>query len=126
MSAKGQAASLVMDEPSDVLLVLTNCPDEATAAQIRRELVGLRLAACVNQLGTVQSTYLWQGAIEEATEVTLLIKTTRERYPALQAQLLRLHPYSVPEILAIPIQTGCPDYLTWVRSEIRADTNQNE
>jgi periplasmic divalent cation tolerance protein len=115
-----------MDEPSDVLLVLTNCPDEATATRIRRELVSARLAACVNQLGPVQSTYLWQGAIEEATEVTLLIKTTRERYGALEAQLRQLHPYSVPEIIAIPVRLGGSDYLTWVRSETRADAYRNE
>jgi periplasmic divalent cation tolerance protein len=115
-----------MDEPSDVLLVLTNCPDEATAARIRRELVNARLAACVNQLGPVQSTYRWRGAVEEATEVTLLIKTTRERYGALEAQLRQLHPYTGPEIIAIPVHLGCADYLAWVRSQTRADTDRNE
>jgi len=115
-----------MDEPSDVLLVLTNCPDEATAARIRRELVNARLAACVNQLAPVQSTYLWQGAVEEATEITLLIKTTRERYGTLEARLRQLHPYSVPEIIAIPVQLGSADYLAWVRSETRADTGRNQ
>ena len=115
-----------MDEPSDVLLVLTNCPDEATAARIRRELVNARLAACVNQLGPVQSTYRWRGAVEEATEVTLLIKTTRQRYGALEARLRQLHPDSVPEIIAIPVHLGCADYLAWVRSQTRADTDRNE
>jgi periplasmic divalent cation tolerance protein len=115
-----------MSESSGVLLVLTNCPDAATATDIRRELVNARLAACVNQLGPVHSTYHWQGAIEETSEVTLLIKTTRDRYPALEAQLRRLHPYSVPEIIAIAVERGCPHYLTWVISETRADTDQNE
>ena len=115
-----------MSERSEVLLVLTNCPDADSAAHLRRELVQARLAACVNQLGTVQSTYRWQGAIEEASEVTLLIKTTRDRYAALEAELRRLHPYSVPEILAIEIEHGWVDYLTWVRTETRADTGQNE
>jgi len=113
------------ESTADVLLVLTNCPDDATAARIRRELVEQRLAACVNQLAPVQSTYRWQGAVEEASEVALLIKTTRDRYPALEAHLLRLHPYSVPEILAIPVERGCPEYLTWVLAETRADTDQN-
>jgi periplasmic divalent cation tolerance protein len=106
----------------DVLLVLTNCPDEATAERIRRDLVESRLAACVNQLAPVRSTYRWQGTIEEAVEVPLLIKTTRVCYPALEAQLRRLHPYSVPEILALPVERGSPDYLTWVVAETRADT----
>jgi periplasmic divalent cation tolerance protein len=110
-----------MNGHSEVLLVLTNCPDVQTAAHIRRELVGARLAACVNQLAPVQSTYRWQGAIEEASEVPLLIKTTRERYPALEAELRRLHPYSVPEILAVPVEAGCSDYLAWVSAETRAD-----
>jgi periplasmic divalent cation tolerance protein len=115
-----------MDEPSDVLLVLTNCPDEATATRIRGALVDARLAACVNQLGPVRSTYRWHGAVEEATEVSLLIKTTRARYPALEAHLRELHPYSVPEIVALPVERGCEDYLTWVRAETRADANQTE
>ncbi|HEX4597848.1 MAG TPA: divalent-cation tolerance protein CutA [Burkholderiaceae bacterium] len=109
-----------------VLLVLTNCPDEATASRIRRELVAERLAACVNQFGPVQSTYRWQGSIEEATEITLLIKTTRERYSALEARLRQLHPYSVPEIVAIPVQGGSSEYLAWVDAETRTGLSQTE
>jgi periplasmic divalent cation tolerance protein len=108
------------------LLVLTNCPDAETAGRIARALVEARLAACVNQLGPAHSTYRWRGAVEEASEITLLIKTTRQRYPALQAQLRQLHPYEVPEILAIPLESGFPDYLSWVIAETRADTDQNE
>ncbi|TMH71424.1 MAG: divalent-cation tolerance protein CutA [Betaproteobacteria bacterium] len=115
-----------MDEPSGVLLVLTNCPDEASATRIRQEVVNARLAACANQLGPVRSTYRWQGAIEEASEVALLIKTTRERYSELEALIRRLHPYALPEIVAIPVERGCPDYLAWVRMETRADTDENE
>jgi periplasmic divalent cation tolerance protein len=107
-----------------VLLVLTNCPDEATAAHIRRELVQARLAACVNQLGPVQSTYRWQGAVEEISEITLLIKTTRERYLDLEARLRQLHPYSVPEIVAISVEGGSSDYLAWVEAETRAGVSQ--
>jgi len=115
-----------MDEPSGVLLVLTNCPDEGSATRIRQEVVNARLAACANQLGPVRSTYRWQGAIEEASEVALLIKTTRERYSELEALIRRLHPYALPEIVAIPVERGCPDYLAWVRMETRADTDENE
>ncbi len=101
-----------------VLVVLTNCPDGETAARLRNELVERRLAACVNQLGPVTSTYRWQGAIEQASEVALLIKTTYERYPALEAALRKLHPYELPEIIAVPVQCGLTDYLSWVRSEV--------
>jgi periplasmic divalent cation tolerance protein len=111
-----------MDEQG-VLLVLTNCPDQASAARIRSELVEARLAACVNQLGPVQSTYRWQGAVEQASEVTLLIKTTRARYAALEARLRQLHPYSLPEILAFAAERGLPAYLGWVDAETRADTD---
>jgi periplasmic divalent cation tolerance protein len=119
--------AIPVDPPnSGVLLVLTNCPDEATAARIRRELVQARLAACVNQLGPVQSTYRWQGEVEEASEIALLIKTTRERYLALEARLRQLHPYSIPEIVAIPIEQGGSDYLAWVDAETRAGVGPSE
>lgn len=102
---------------SETLIVLTNCPDAATAQRIARTLVEQRLAACVNQLAPVASTYRWQGAIEQAEEVPLLLKTTRERYPELEAALRTLHPYSVPEIVAIPVVAGYGAYLRWVDDE---------
>lgn len=101
----------------DVLLVLTNCPDTAVAERIARALVENRLAACVNQLPPVTSTYRWQGAVESAVEVTLLIKCTRERYPAVEEAIRQLHPYRVPEILAVPIVAGFGPYLRWVDDE---------
>jgi periplasmic divalent cation tolerance protein len=102
---------------SEPLIVLTNCPDVATAQRIARALVEQRLAACVNQLAPVQSIYRWEGAIEQAREVPLLIKTTRERYPELEAAIRTLHPYSVPEIVAVPIAAGYSAYLRWVGDE---------
>lgn len=98
----------------DVLLVLTNCPDAMVADRIARALVENRLAACVNQLPPVNSTYRWQGAIESATEVTLLIKCTRDRYPAVEEAIRQLHPYQVPEIIGVPIAAGFGPYLRWV------------
>lgn len=79
----------------------------------------------MNQVGPVRSTYRWQGSVERASETMLLIKTTRDRYPDLQEQVRRLHPYAVPEILAVPVQNGFSDYLTWVAAETRADTGEN-
>jgi periplasmic divalent cation tolerance protein len=101
----------------DVLLVLTNCPDTDTARRIAVHLVQERLAACVNQLAPVQSTYRWQGAVETAVEVPLFIKCTRERYALVEQAIRQLHPYDVPEIIAVPLAAGYAPYLRWVADE---------
>ncbi|TFV99598.1 divalent-cation tolerance protein CutA [Oxalobacteraceae bacterium OM1] len=105
------------------LLVMTNVPDTDTAQRIARALVEQRLAACVNSLPGVHSVYRWQGAVEEAAEITLLIKTVHERYDALEAAIKTLHPYDVPEILAVPIAAGLPAYLGWVAHETKKDVD---
>lgn len=102
-----------------VLIVLTNLPDEENAHRVAEALVAERLAACVNVLGGCRSVYRWQGEVERADEVPLLIKTTRARYRALQARLQELHPYDVPEILAWEPQRGLPAYLGWIADETR-------
>lgn len=102
---------------SEALLVLTNCPDEDTADRIARTLVEGRLAACVNRLAPVASVYRWQGSVERATETPLLIKTTRERYPAVEEAIRSLHPYDVPEIVACAIDGGFGPYLRWIADE---------
>lgn len=99
------------------LLVLTNCPNAACAESIAKALVESKLAACVNILSPCQSIYRWQGALETASEIPLLIKTTSRCYPALQTLLASLHPYAVPEIIALPITAGWPDYLHWLAAE---------
>ena len=101
------------------LLVITNCPDEAAANAIALAVVEAKLAACVNILPRVQSVYRWQGAVESAVEVPLLIKTTSAAYPALEAAIRERHPYDVPEIIALPITTGLPAYLNWLAAETR-------
>lgn len=101
----------------EILLVLTNVPDNEVAVRISRELVEQRLAACVNILPSVRSVYRWQGAIEEAQEITLLVKTTRDAYTKLEAALKASHPYDVPEILALPISAGLSSYLDWIAAE---------
>ncbi|HEU0201814.1 MAG TPA: divalent-cation tolerance protein CutA [Burkholderiaceae bacterium] len=101
----------------DVLIVLTNCPDAATAERIARSLVENRLAACVNQLAPVASVYRWEGRIEHASEVPLLVKTTRERFAGVEEAIRTLHPYSVPEIVAVPVVAGFLPYLRWVGVE---------
>jgi periplasmic divalent cation tolerance protein len=100
-----------------LLVVLTNCPDVEVADRIARTIVEQRLAACVNRLAPVESVYRWQGAVERATEVPLLIKTTRERYAEIEQAIRALHPYEVPEIIAMPVSAGLASYLRWVADE---------
>lgn len=102
---------------TDVLLVVTNCPDDAVADRIALALVEQKLAACVNRLTSVDSIYRWQGKVERATEVPLLIKTTRERYGELEQAIRQLHPYEVPEIIALPIEFGHAPYLRWIGAQ---------
>lgn len=101
------------------LLVITNCPDQRSADAIAAALVDLRLAACVNILAPCRSVYRWQGKTEAATEVPLLIKTSSERYEALEAEIRARHPYELPEVVALPIDRGLPAYLQWVADETR-------
>jgi periplasmic divalent cation tolerance protein len=101
-------------EPVDPLVVLTTCPDDAVAARIARELVESGLAACVNRIGAVHSTYRWQGATHDEPEVLLVIKTLSARYPELEMRLKSLHPYDVPEIIALPVAAGSAQYLAWL------------
>lgn len=106
-----------MTAPAETLLVLTNLPDADSAKQVARQLVEQRLAACVNILPACTSVYRWNDAIESATEVPVLIKTTLARYPDLQAALTEVHPYELPEIIAVPLHEGLPAYLAWVGAE---------
>ncbi len=105
------------------LFVLTNVPDLECAQLVARTLIESRLAACVNLLPAVQSMYRWQGQIEEATEVTLLIKTTSQHYDSVQQAIVKLHPYNVPEIIATPIVAGYTPYLHWIDTETAKENN---
>ncbi len=104
------------------LLILTNLPDAASAQALATMLVSARLAACVNMLAPCRSVYRWQGAIESAREIPLLIKTTEAGYAALEAAIRATHPYELPEIIAVPIAHGLPEYLDWVVAETRTET----
>lgn len=99
------------------LLVLANCPNTACAEGIAQTVLQARLAACVNILAPCRSVYRWQDTLETAEEVPLLIKTTSDAYPALEATIKACHPYSLPEIIALPITHGLPAYLNWLASE---------
>jgi len=110
-----------MTRPDEVLLVLTNLPDRAAALTLANALVEEKAAACVNLMAACTSVYRWQGVIENAEEIPLLIKTTATRYAALEAAIRRLHPYELPEIIAVPLVQGLPGYLQWVAAEVSGE-----
>jgi periplasmic divalent cation tolerance protein len=99
---------------NDILLVITNMPDVPSAEKLARLLVESRAAACVNQLAPCASTYRWKDDIETATEIPLLIKTTRTAYPHVEKLISGSHPYELPEIIAVSVTEGLPAYLDWV------------
>jgi periplasmic divalent cation tolerance protein len=102
-----------------ILLCYCTCPEAASAQRIAETLVGERLAACVNQLPGIRSTYRWQDAVQTDSEVLLIIKTTDDRLTSLELRLLQLHPYDVPELIAVPVSRGHEAYLDWVRQQSR-------
>jgi periplasmic divalent cation tolerance protein len=99
------------------LLVLTNVPDQGAAEKLAHALIESRAAACVNVLAACRSIYRWQGAVETADEIPLLIKTTAANYPMVEAIVRAQHPYDVPELIATPITHGLPAYLDWLAKE---------
>jgi periplasmic divalent cation tolerance protein len=101
------------------ILVLTNLPDRAAAERIADMLIAGRLAACVNILAPCRSVYRWKGEVQHDEEHPMLIKTSVERYAALEEALRAAHPYELPEIVAVPIERGLPAYLAWVAAETK-------
>lgn len=106
------------------LIVLTTCDDPEQAQKLADGLVGERLAACVNRIDGVQSTYRWQGAVERDAESLLVIKTAEDRYAALEEAIKRISGYELPEIVAVRIDGGLADYLSWVKSSTESATEQ--
>lgn len=98
-----------------VILALSTCPDEASAAALARALVEERLATCVNRVGGLRSVYVWDGRLQDDAEILLIIKTTAGRLAQLKARLAALHPYELPELIAIAVPDGNEPYLEWVR-----------
>jgi periplasmic divalent cation tolerance protein len=101
------------------LLVFTNLPDRASAERLADGLLERRLAACVNILAPCRSVYRWKDAVQHDEEHPMLIKTSAERYAALEQALREGHPYELPEIIAVPIERGLPAYLDWVSAETK-------
>ena len=101
----------------ETILVISTLPDRENAEKLAHVLIEQQLAACVNILPGATSVYRWQGKVESANETIVLIKTTMARYPALEAAIKILHPYELPEIIAVPLSAGLPAYLAWVDTE---------
>ena len=102
-----------------VSLVLTTAPDTEVAERIARVLVEERFAACANVLPGVTSVFRWEGAVQREAEVLVFLKTTHDGVGALEDRLVELHPYDVPEVLALAVPGGHEPYLDWVRAEVR-------
>jgi len=104
-----------------VVLCLTTCPEREGAMTLAKTLVDEGLAACVNVVPGATSVYRWHGAIEQADELQLFIKTTQAQLVALKVRLCELHPHEVPELVALPVVDGLPAYLGWVEASVRTD-----
>ena len=104
------------------LIVITNVPDRDLALRLAHTLIDRKLAACVNILAACTSVYRWKDKLESATEVPMLIKTRAAIYDQVEAAIKELHPYELPEIIAVPVERGLPRYLEWVAAETIAGT----
>ncbi len=105
---------------TDKIVVLITCGTSREGARIARHLIDKRLIACANLMPQVRSLYLWKGKIADQKECLLILKSTRELFPALQMEVEKLHTYSVPEIIALPIIDGSRNYLNWVAECVAA------
>ena len=104
---------------TDKIVVFSTCSTPEEAGKIARKLIEERLAACVNVAPRVRSYYRWKGAVEEADECMLIIKSSRDLFDRLRLELEKAHTYEVPEVVAVPVVDGSPNYLHWVDNELK-------
>jgi periplasmic divalent cation tolerance protein len=102
---------------TDAMLVLTTLANSDAAAEMAKKVVGERLAACANILPALRSIYRWQGKLQDENEVLVLLKTRRQQVERLKERIIELHPYDVPEVIAIPVEQGHKAYLDWIAGE---------
>ncbi len=107
---------MIHNMPVNHLIIFCTCPDKDTAEKIARLLVANNKVACVNILPGITSIYTWKGQVESAEEYLLLIKAHKDHYQAIETALRDHHPYELPEIIAVPIERGLPEYLQWIDS----------
>ncbi|MGB5405201.1 MAG: divalent-cation tolerance protein CutA [Thiogranum sp.] len=105
-----------MGSANDIQIVFCTVPDTDTGHRIAAQLVEYGFAACVNLIPGVESVYRWQGRLEKASEVLLMIKSRSADYTAVETAISALHPYELPEIIAVPLSNGSAGYLDWVRT----------
>jgi periplasmic divalent cation tolerance protein len=105
---------------TDKIVVFSTCATPEEAARIARKLIEERLAACVNVTQAVRSFYRWKGSIEQADECLLVIKSSRDLFERLRIELEKAHTYEVPEIVAVAVVDGSPNYLNWIDGELKA------
>ena len=103
---------------TDALIVFCTCSNHTEASQLAHSIVTDEVAACVNIVPAIESVYRWEGKIEMSQEILLIIKTTRERFPALRDSIVRLHSYDIPEVIAVPVEDGSEKYLAWLGATI--------
>lgn len=108
-----------MQGQTGYLLILSTCPETGVAGDIAEALVAGKLAACVNIVTGIASRFRWQGRIDRVEECLLIIKTTRDRYSDVEKKIRSLHPYELPEIIAVPIAQGLAEYLDWIDQETK-------
>ena len=104
---------------TDALLVFTTLPSADAAVEVARVLVEERLAACANLFPAVRSIYRWQGKMQDENEVLVLLKTRAEHLERLKLRILEVHPYELPEVLAVPVESGYQPYLDWLAGETK-------
>jgi periplasmic divalent cation tolerance protein len=104
---------------TDALLVFTTLPSADKAAELAKLLVSERLVACANLLPAIRSIYRWQGELHDENEVLVLLKTRAEHLERLKLRILEVHPYEVPEVLAVPVESGYQPYLDWLAGETK-------
>jgi periplasmic divalent cation tolerance protein len=104
-----------------VILALSTCPNDSTARLIAEALITENLAACINRISGVRSSYMWEGALQDDSEVLLVIKSTADRLPELAGRLKELHPYELPEFLVTHADGGNEAYLDWIRRNVRSE-----
>jgi periplasmic divalent cation tolerance protein len=101
------------------IVVFSTCGSAEEAERLARQLLEARLAACVNVITQIRSFYWWKGEIEDSGECLLVVKTSRDLFEPLRAALESAHSYELPEILALPVVAGSPNYLSWLESELQ-------
>jgi periplasmic divalent cation tolerance protein len=108
-----------MTDEAQHILVLSTCPGSISAKKIAQDLVSEKLAACVNIVPGVHSFFTWVGRLDDANEHLLIIKSTLDAYKDLEKRIIKLHPHELPEIIAVPIQTGLAGYLDWITNNTK-------